>query len=117
MSPTLIFEGGKPILAVGAPGGTRIITSVAQTILNYLVYKKSLYDSVAAFRIHQQWSPEELKIENREVPAELLRGLSELGWKVKRTPNESNIMAVAREGNLLRGVSDPRDAGTSAGGF
>jgi gamma-glutamyltranspeptidase len=51
------------------------------------------------------------------VPAELLRGLSELGWKVKRTPNESNIMAVAREGNLLRGVSDPRDAGTSAGGF
>ena len=117
MSPTLIFEGGKPILAVGAPGGTRIITSVAQTILNYLVYKQSLYDSVAAFRIHQQWSPEELKIENREVPAELLRGLSELGWKVKRTPNESNIMAVAREGNLLRGVSDPRDAGTSAGGF
>jgi gamma-glutamyltranspeptidase/glutathione hydrolase len=117
MSPTLIFEGGKPILALGAPGGTRIITSVAQTILNYLVFKKSLYESVAAFRIHQQWSPEELKIENREVPRELLQGLSRLGWTIKRTPNESNIMAVAREGSLLRGVSDPRDAGTSAGGY
>ena len=117
MSPTLIFKDGKPVLALGAPGGTRIITSVAQTILNYLVFKKSLYDSVAAFRIHQQWSPDELKVENSEVPVELLRGLGGLGWKIKRTANESNIMAVAREGDVLRGVSDPRDAGTSAGGF
>jgi gamma-glutamyltranspeptidase/glutathione hydrolase len=117
MSPTLIFEGTRPVLALGAPGGTRIITSVAQTILNYLVFQKGLYDSVASFRIHQQWSPDELKIENQEVPVELLRGLSGLGWKIKRTPNESHVMAVAREGEILRGVSDPRDAGTSAGGF
>ncbi|MBU6154244.1 MAG: gamma-glutamyltransferase [Bdellovibrionales bacterium] len=117
MSPTLIFKDGKPVLALGAPGGTRIITSVAQTILNYLVFGKSLYESVAAFRLHQQWSPDELKIENLEVPAETLRGLSRMGWKIKRTPNESNVMAVAREGDVLRGVSDPRDAGTSAGGF
>jgi len=116
MSPTLIFKDGKPVLALGAPGGTRIITSVTQTILNYLVFKKSLYDSVAAFRIHQQWSPDELRIENLDVPVPLLRGLSDRGWAIKRSPNESHVMAVAREGDLFRGVSDPRDAGTSAGG-
>ena len=116
MSPTLIFEGKQPVLALGAPGGTRIITSVAQTILNYLVFKKSLYESVAAFRIHQQWSPDELKIENQAVPESLLKSLSAKGWSIRRTPNESHIMAVAREGKVLRGVSDPRDAGTSAGG-
>jgi gamma-glutamyltranspeptidase/glutathione hydrolase len=116
MSPTLIFKDGKPVLALGAPGGTRIITSVTQTILNYLVFKKSLYDSVAAFRIHQQWSPDELRIENLDVPVPLLRGLVQRGWTIKRSPNESHVMAVAREGELFRGVSDPRDAGTSAGG-
>ena len=115
MSPTIILKDGKPILALGAPGGTRIITAVAQTILNYLVYHKSLYTSVASPRIHQQWQPDELMIENQSVSPELLRGLMDRGWKVKRVPAQSNVMAVAREGDLLRGVSDPRDAGTSLG--
>ncbi|MBS1958396.1 MAG: gamma-glutamyltransferase [Bdellovibrionales bacterium] len=115
MSPTIVFKDGKPVMAVGAPGGTRIITAVAQTILNYFVFKKSLYASVAAPRIHQQWTPDQLTVENQAVPAETLRELDRLGWLVKRMPQQSAVMAIVREGNQLIGVADPRDIGTSAG--
>jgi gamma-glutamyltranspeptidase/glutathione hydrolase len=116
MSPTILLKDGKPVLALGAPGGTRIITAVAQTILNHLVFEKNLFNSIAAPRIHQQWSPDQLSVENLEVSSRVLQGLQNLGWKIKRVPGQSNVMAVARDGNSLIGVADPRDAGTSAAG-
>jgi gamma-glutamyltranspeptidase/glutathione hydrolase len=116
MSPTILLSPeGKPVLALGAPGGTRIITSVAQTILNYVVFHQDLYHSVAATRIHEQWQPDVLSIENQEVPAATLGTLRDMGWIVKRVPGQSNIMAVALEGDTLVGVADPRDIGTSKG--
>jgi gamma-glutamyltranspeptidase/glutathione hydrolase len=115
MSPTIIFKGGKPILALGAPGGTRIITAVTQTILNNLVFHQDLYTSVASPRIHQQWQPDVLSVENREFPGNGVRDLSDRGWKIKRMPAQSNVMAVSREGDELIGVADPRDIGTSKG--
>jgi gamma-glutamyltranspeptidase/glutathione hydrolase len=115
MSPTLVLKDGIPVLAVGAPGGTRIITAVAQTILNHLVYGQPLYDAVAAPRVHQQWKPDELMIENLPVDSAVLRELSAKGWKWRRVPPQSNVMAVARPDEGFIGVSDPRDAGTSAG--
>ena len=115
MSPTLVFKNGKPVMAIGAPGGTRIITGVAQTILNYFVFKKDLYDSVAALRIHEQWSPDVLSIVNRKLPKGVLEDLEARGWKTKRMPTSNRIMAVVREGNNLIGVADPRDIGTSKG--
>jgi gamma-glutamyltranspeptidase/glutathione hydrolase len=115
MSPTIVLKNGVPIMALGAPGGTRIITSVAQTILNYLVFHQDLYHSIAAPRIHQQWQPDELMIENQMVPIETQKTLSKLGWRIRRVPAQSNVMAVVREGETLIGVSDPRDAGTSQG--
>ena len=116
MSPTIVLnKAGKPVLALGAPGGTRIISAVAQTILNYLVYHESLFDSVAATRIHEQWKPDMLSIENQSMPIETLRALHNMGWRIKRTATQSNIMAVAFEGDTLIGVADPRDIGTSGG--
>jgi gamma-glutamyltranspeptidase/glutathione hydrolase len=115
MSPTLVLKDGVPVLALGAPGGTRIITAVAQTILNHLVYGLDLYSAVAAPRIHQQWQPDELLIENLPVEPSVLRSLSSRGWKIKRVAPQSNVMAVARSSEGFVGVSDPRDAGTSAG--
>jgi gamma-glutamyltranspeptidase/glutathione hydrolase len=115
MSPTIVLKEGKPVLALGAPGGTRIITAVAQTILNYFVFQRSLYDSVAAPRIHQQWSPDLLSVENQSIPSETLRALDRIGYTLKRIPQQSAVMAIAREGDQLIGVADPRDIGTSAG--
>jgi gamma-glutamyltranspeptidase/glutathione hydrolase len=115
MSPTIVFRDGRPVMALGAPGGTRIITSVAQTILNYFVFGRDLYDSIAAPRIHQQWTPDQLSIENQPVPVEVLSQLDHMGWTIKRMPPQSNVMAVVREGDMLIGVADPRDIGTSGG--
>ncbi len=115
MSPTLVLKDGIPVLAVGAPGGTRIITAVAQTILYHLVYKMNLFNAIATTRIHQQWKPDELMIENFPVDSAVLRELSAKGWKLRRVPPQSNVMAVARTEDGFVGVSDPRDAGTSAG--
>ncbi len=115
MSPTLILKDGKPILALGAPGGTRIITAVAQTILNYMVFQKDLYESVSAPRIHEQWQPDVLNVENQSLSQATLNDLSKRGWLIKRVPGQSHVMAVAREGSDLVGVADPRDIGTSKG--
>ena len=124
MSPTIIFKNHEPVLALGAPGGTRIITAVVQTILNHLAFKKDLYTSIASARIHQQWSPDELMIESpaainkrEEVSPSTILELEKIGWKIKRESAASNVMAVSRsEKNAeLVGVSDPRDIGTSAG--
>jgi gamma-glutamyltranspeptidase/glutathione hydrolase len=116
MSPTIIFNSkGRPVLALGAPGGTRIITSVAQTILNYFAFHQDLFHAVAAPRIHQQWKPDVLSIENQAIPVETLQALRDLGWTIQRVPAQSNVMAVALDGENLVGVADPRDIGTSKG--
>ncbi len=113
MSPTIVFKNGMPILAIGAEGGTRIISSVAQSILNYLAYHQDLYTALASPRIHQQWSPDVLQIENQSIPSSVLRDLTSDGYVIERTPVMCGVMAAAREGDTLVGVSDPRDAGTS----
>ena len=116
MSPTILFDStGKPVLALGAPGGTRIITSVAQTILNYIVYHQDLYHAIASARIHEQWKPDVLMIENQPVSTDTLADLQKRGWTIQRIGAQSNVMAVALEGDTLVGVSDPRDIGTSKG--
>ena len=118
MAPTIVLDQGKPILALGAPGGTRIITCVAQTILNYLEFGLPLYESVAAVRIHEQWKPDELYIEPPGIAPGAMSSLSQMGHTVRVTPSEVScrVMAVSREGDQLHGVSDPRDAGSAAGG-
>jgi gamma-glutamyltranspeptidase/glutathione hydrolase len=115
MSPTIVLKDGMPVLALGAPGGTRIITAVAQTILNYLVFHQDLYTSIAAPRIHHQWRPDTLLIENQPVAVEVLQDLNRRGYHLERVRAEANVMAVAREGDDLVGVADPRDIGTSYG--
>ena len=116
MSPTILLgTDGKPVLALGAPGGTRIITAVAQTILNYIVFHQDLYQAVAAVRIHEQWKPDTLFIENQSIPIETLNALRKMGWDIRRTPAQSDVMAIAVEDHHLVGVSDPRDIGTSEG--
>ncbi|MBV2169097.1 MAG: gamma-glutamyltransferase [Bdellovibrio sp.] len=115
MSPTLLLKEGKPIMAVGAPGGTRIISCVAQTILNYVEFKMPLYDAVASVRYHHQWQPDVLYIDPPGPRPEVLQELKALGYDVRLEPIPCNVMAVTREGSTLHGVADPRDIGTSVG--
>ena len=113
MSPTFLIRKGKVEMALGAPGGTRIISCVAQTILNYTEFKLPLYDSIASVRYHYQWYPDILDIESPGVPLETQNQLKKWGYEVQVKPIPCHVMAVTQEEGLLHAVADPRDIGTS----
>ncbi len=111
MSPTIVTRKGRPVLALGTPAGTRILTCVAQTILNYVEHGKTLYESVALTRYHQQWSPDILMIGKHGIPRSTERALKSKGHKIHYKNLGCRIQAIAREGGSLIGVSDPRGYG------
>ncbi|MGZ3775976.1 MAG: gamma-glutamyltransferase [Pseudobdellovibrionaceae bacterium] len=113
MSPTILFKNNKPVLSVGGPGGTRIISCVAQTILNYTEFKLPLYESIAMIRYHDQWQPDILYIDPPGPKPSVVESLKNMGYDVHIEPVPCNVMAVANENESLHGVSDPRDIGIS----
>ena len=115
MSPTIITKDEKPFMALGSPSGTRIITCVAQTILNSVEFDMPLYESVAATRIHQQWQPDLLKIEAPYLSSHVEKALKERGHNVVHEKLGCSIQAIKRENNQWTGVSDPRGEGLALG--
>ena len=63
MSPTIVLKNGRPVLVTGSPGGSRIISAVLQVIVNVLDYHMDIAAAVAAPRLHHQWLPDEVRIE------------------------------------------------------
>lgn len=115
MSPTLVMQDGLPLMAVGTPSGTKIITCVAQTLLNTLEYKLPLWESVTLSRYHHQWQPDQLQIEASGLPEGTVKELRQYGYNVVEKDLGCRIQAIRREGAILRGVSDPREEGSSRG--
>lgn len=113
MSPTIVVRDGVSIMSVGAPGGTRIISCVAQTILNYLEFKLPLFESVSAVRYHNQWLPDTVEMDAPGPSSDVLAELLKMGYNIKIGQVPCNVMAVSREGNIFHAVADPRDIGTS----
>jgi len=115
MSPTIVVKDGRPIVSVGAPGGTRIISCVAQTLLNYLGFGLPAYESVAIVRFHHQWMPDEIQMDAPGAREGTVSELERMGYKVNVAPNmvSCRVQMATREGELLRAVSDPRDFGYS----
>ncbi len=115
MSPTIVLKHNKPVLALGSPSGTRILTCVAQTLLNYLEHNEPLLNAVSSVRYHQQWYPDELRIGAFGLKKETEDKLREMGYKINHKNLGCRVQAIAREGDNLIGVSDPRGQGMAAG--
>ena len=116
MTPTIVLQNGVPILSLGAPGGTRIISCVAQTILNYLEFKLPLFESIASIRYHHQWLPDILYIDPPGPSKTVYNELQKMGYTIHLKPVPCNVMAVTfekTEENPFHAVADPRDIGTS----
>lgn len=111
MSPTIVLRYGKPILALGTPSGTRILTCVAQTLLNRLEFNLPLWESVAALRYHQQWAPDQLRFEEVALPHGLKEKLESMGHKVVAKDLGCKIQAIEKEGSWIKAVSDQRGEG------
>ncbi len=115
MSPTIITKDGSPFMALGSPSGTRIITCVAQTILNAVEFEMPLYEAVSATRVHQQWQPDILKVEAPFLTTEVEKELEAKGHKISHESLGCSIQAIKREGKKWVGVSDPRGEGLAQG--
>ena len=116
MTPTIVLRDEKFFLATGSQGGSRIITSVLQVILNVIDHKMSIREAASAPRIHHQWLPDILYVE-KEAGKGLEAGLRERGYEVKMTAPMGSTQSVARIDGLFRGAADPRRPGGLAKGY
>ena len=82
MTPTIVLKGGMPVLVVGTPGGSRIITTVLEVIVNVIDHGMTLQEAVDAPRIHQQWLPDTLAGEPFALSADTAKALSAMGYEV-----------------------------------
>ncbi|BAY31147.1 gamma-glutamyltransferase [Nostoc carneum NIES-2107] len=116
MTPTIVTENGHLRMAVGAPGGSTIITQVLQVILNVLEYGMDAGAAVSAPRIHHQWLPDELRVEPWGLDALTLQELRRRGHNIKETTpwGNANAIVVTADRNL-EGAADPRGEGAAIG--
>lgn len=118
MSPSLVLKKpasgrgrAEPVMAIGAPGGTRIITCVTQVILNTLEYGLDLFPAVLAPRFHFQWLPHQIDMEPG-FNSSAVRTLKQLGYKIGSNEVPCRVMAVKKGSSReLEAVADPRDYG------
>lgn len=82
MAPTIVLRGGKPFLVLGSPGGSRIITAVAETILNVVDHGMTIQEAVDAPRVHYQGQPDTLYVEPYGVSADAARALASMGYRL-----------------------------------
>jgi gamma-glutamyltranspeptidase/glutathione hydrolase len=116
MSPTIMFRDGRVFLVTGTHGGSRIITMVAQVILNVVDHQMNIAEAVAAPRIHHQWLPDQVDAESGLSP-DTIRILEARGHKivVGRTFGSANSIMLTPDS--LAGAADPRQRGTLAEGY
>lgn len=116
MSPTFVFKDNRVDLVAGAPGGSHIITGVLQTILNIYDFKMSLGDALAAPRIHHQYLPNEIFVEEEQIPPQTITSLEKMGHQINLQPESwSRLSAVKYNNGKLTGATDPRGVGEPAG--
>ena len=115
MTPTIVLKDGKPFLVVGTPGGTRIITSLFEVMVNVTDFHMNVQDAVNAPRFHHQWRPDKLQLEPGISPD--TRSLLSQRGHILETINSICEMAAIQfeEGGWLAGASDPRVDGKAAG--
>ena len=117
MSPTIVFRDGEPWLATGSPGGSVIISTVLQTTLNAMVFDMNIATAAAEPRIHHQWMPDVLKMEEG-FSLDTVRLLQAMGQNVdmaSRTTGRTNSI-ILNEG-WLYGASDTRRPGGWVAGY
>lgn len=117
MTPTIVFKDGKVVLVTGSPGGSRIITTVLQIILNTVTHGLDIASATAAPRVHDQWLPDEIRVEQGISP-DTVKLLEEMGHTVvlKDAMGSTQSIAVGDDGTLY-GAADPRTAGDLAAGY
>ncbi len=116
MTPTIVLKDGKPVLVTGSPGGSRIISTVLQVILNTLDFDMNIAAAVAAPRLHHQWLPDQVRME-RGFPDDIVTALKAKGHVIGETLGQTSANSIAVAATGLLGAPDPRTRGSEAAGY
>jgi gamma-glutamyltranspeptidase/glutathione hydrolase len=107
MTPTIVFKNKKPYLVLGSPGGSRIITTVLQVALNVLEHDMSIKQAVVSPRVHHQWLPDELLMEEGFSP-DTIEMLKDLGHTIRPSRTMGSVQAIISKEKYFYGAADPR---------
>lgn len=116
MSPTIVTKDGQVFLVTGSPGGSRIITTVLQIVLNTLEFNMNIAEATNAPRIHHQWLPEEIRIE-KGISPDTIRLLEKKGHKVSVKPTMGSTQSIVVTPEGLFGAADPRTKDALVAGY
>ena len=105
MTPTIVFDNDDPFLAIGSPGGSRIITAVLQIILNVIDFEQSLEEATDSKRVHHQWYPDDIDIEETYNQ---INELMDLGYKIDIIDTATCTQSIMIDDGEFIGVSDLR---------
>ena len=121
MTPTIILKDGKPYIIVGSPGGSVIITTVLQVILNCIDFDMNIREAIEEPRIHHQWMPDSLYYEKSALTDDVKTELIQKGYNLVNDGADIRILGIA-EGIMINpingtiyGASDPRGGGMAVG--
>lgn len=115
MSPTIILKGGKTFATLGAPGGPRIISSVFQTIYRLLSTGLDIDEAIQTGRVHHQFLPNTLYVEDRRFTPETLAGLKKRGHKLENGRVGKVYGVTLQPNGILDAAFDSRGEGAAGG--
>jgi gamma-glutamyltranspeptidase/glutathione hydrolase len=131
MTPTIIFrpkadepkaqKNGEPYIIIGSPGGSQIITTVLQVVLNCIDFNMNIREAIEAPRIHHQWMPDSIFYEKGAFTEEVRKELTAMGYSFSDDVAGVRIIGIAegtmidQKNKIIYGASDPRGGGLAVG--
>jgi gamma-glutamyltranspeptidase/glutathione hydrolase len=117
-----VAQGGKPYVLIGSPGGRTIINTVLQVILNVVDFNMNISEAIAAPRIHHQWLPDVLRVEEFGMSPDTQRLLEMFGHKVRVSGSSGSLgramgIMIDSKTGLRLGAADPRSEDGAAIGY
>ena len=115
MTPTIVLKNNKPFLILGTPGGSTIITTVFQNILNVVTHNMNIKEAVDAPRFHSQWLPDQIDHEKNSLSKKTANQLKRLGHKTEKRGYIGEANAIMIDGGLFLGGADKRGENSAVG--
>jgi len=121
MTPIIILEDGEPFIIIGSPGGSTIITTVLQVVLNCIDFDMNIREAIESPRIHHQWMPDSIFYEQNALSPELRNELTKMGYHFWDQDAEIRLLGIAEgimidnANGIIYGASDPRGGGLVVG--
>ncbi|RMH70819.1 MAG: gamma-glutamyltransferase [Gemmatimonadetes bacterium] len=119
MTPTILLKNGTVAMVVGSPGGSTIITTVLQIILNVIDHGMNAHEALHAPRVHHQWYPDKIYYEKYGLAHDVIQNLSAKGHRVDEHYwgyiGRAELILIDPETGELQGMSDPRGQGAVRG--